>query len=182
VLTSQEADEIRSRWESELHQTVFALGVRYRRNPRGGQELQNETYLALFDGDRTWNRERYPTAKDFVLSVARSICSHTRRAARAKHRGGWVDGLEDTEPSSKPNPQELLEMKQEHAEGEGAVAKLDGALEGEEDARKVLRLFAEGVDDLDAQATELGQPPEATKKLRRRVRDVARKIFKRKER
>jgi RNA polymerase sigma factor (sigma-70 family) len=128
--------------------------------------------LALYGGPRggqTWDGEGDPFL--FLCGVVKNELQSRRRSQR---RGTTDAGpTTDEPPPSSTNPERIILQREKNAEEDALRAALDVAIEADDECRRLLALFDEGVTAEQQQAARLGVPLGAIKSARKRLKRAA---------
>jgi DNA-directed RNA polymerase specialized sigma24 family protein len=159
-------DALTHDWET-IRPRLLAVAFSYSRARDVADDLVNETWLALREGRRTWNRDKQPSLFGFAASVVGSLWANARKGGRKKYEVSAPDNGPEYSPPSAPNPEKLNTIKQER---EKRLEALVASFEGDEICRKLVALFVDGVDGASEQASALGVSAEDIYKARKRLK------------
>jgi DNA-directed RNA polymerase specialized sigma24 family protein len=172
--------DLARRWP-HIRPVLFRTAFRLCRDEILAEDLVQEMLELVLRGDRTWNREAYPTVERFLCSVLGSVWTHRKRS---RVRSGeeffqpTYDGHDPTEdvPTSKADPEEARSIYETNKGVRGLVARVREQLDGDPVALGVLSLTESGIDDPELQAEALGRSLVEIYNARKRLRYLARKV------
>jgi DNA-directed RNA polymerase specialized sigma24 family protein len=163
--------ELMGLWPT-ISDRVRAFARRRSRSDHKADDLVQEALRSIFDGSRRWDRAATPDLYTFVCGVVRSLSSHEARdGAKRPIETSFSSGAEP--PSSSPNPEQLLDAKQDAtaraAHAQEIIARLRGAFTGDTLALSILDLRERDVQSPKEQSLALGVSPTLLRSAQKRI-------------